>query len=106
METMSVVFGANFWYIAPILVTITTTLTGLLNQGCKIEKSWVKQLISWVVSSVVSVAAWSLKLLVFGSPVWLGIVSMCLVVGLASNGFYDIPMIKNIVKSWFPTKIE
>ena len=106
MDTLNVVFGTNFWYIAPILVAVTTGISGLINQGCKIEKAWVKQLISWVVSSVVTVGAWSLQMMTFSTPVWLGIVSMCVVVGLASNGFYDIPTIKNLVKSWFVVKVN
>jgi hypothetical protein len=104
MELVLGIFSMEFWWIAPILVTLTTGLTGLLNQGLKVEKAWVKQLMSWVVGACFSVGAWALKLLTFGNPVWLGVVSLVVVVGLASNGFYDIPTIKNFINSWFSTK--
>ena len=106
METIIGIFSTSFWYIAPILVALTTSLAGVINQGFKIEKAWLKQLISWVIGSGLSVGAWALKVLTFGNPVWLGIVCLCVVVGLASNGFYDIPTIKNFVNSWFVKKTE
>ena len=106
METLIGIFSTSFWWVAPILVTMTTGLSGLINQGLKIEKAWLKQLISWVLGSGFSVAAWALKVVTFGNPVWLGVVCLCVVVGLASNGFYDIPAIKNFVSSWFVKKTE
>ena len=106
METIIGIFSTSFWYIAPILVALTTSLAGVINQGFKIEKAWLKQLISWVIGSGLSVGAWALKVLTFGNPVWLGRVCLCVVVGLASNGFYDIPTIKNFVNSWFVKKTE
>ena len=106
METIIGIFSTSFWYIAPILVALTTSLAGVINQGFKIEKAWLKQLISWVIGSGLSVGAWALNLLSFGTPVWLGVVCLCVVVGLASNGFYDIPTIKNFVNSWFTKKTE
>ena len=106
METLSGIFSTSFWYIAPILVTLTTGLSGLINQGFKIEKAWLKQLISWVLGAGFSVGAWALKVVTFGTPVWLGVVCLCIVVGLSSNGFYDIPTIKNWINSWFVKKTE
>ena len=106
METILGIFSMEFWWIAPILVALTTGLSGVINQGLKIEKAWLKQLISWVIGSGLSVGAWALNLLSFGNPIWLGVVCLCVVVGLASNGFYDIPTIKNFVDSWFVKKTE
>ena len=104
MDTINGIFSTNFWYIAPILVALTTSLSGVINQGFKINKGWLKQLISWVVGSGLSVCAWALKFIAFGTPVWIGVVCLCVAVGLASNGFYDIPTIKNFVNSWFNKK--
>ena len=104
METMVGIFSESFWYIAPILVTLTTGLSGLINQSIKIDKGWIKQIISWVIGACFSVGAWGLKVITFGNPVWLGVVCLCVVVGLASNGFYDIPTIKNWINSWFVKK--
>lgn len=104
MEVILGIFSMEFWWIAPILVALTTALTGVINQGFKIKQPWLKQLISWVIGAGLSVGAWALKLLTFGNPVWLGVVALCVVVGLASNGVYDIPTIKNFIDSWFTTK--
>ena len=106
METILGIFSMEFWWIAPILVALTTGLSGVINQGLKIEKAWLKQLISWVLGSGLSVGAWALKMITFGDPVWLGVVCLCIVVGLSSNGIYDIPTIKNWVNSWFAKKTE
>jgi hypothetical protein len=57
-----------------------------------------------VVASGLSVGSWALNIIAFGNPVWLGIVALCIVVGLSSNGFYDIPTIKNFIDTWFKTK--
>lgn len=104
MENILGIFSIEFWYIAPILVALTTSLSGVINQSFGIDKAWLKQLISWIVGSVLSVGSWALKMLTFGNPIWLGVVCLCVVVGLASNGFYDIPTIKNFINSWFAKK--
>lgn len=104
MEIIIGIFSESFWYIAPFLVALTTGLTGLINQGFKINKGWIKQLISWIFGAGLSVGAWALNMITFGNPVWLGVVCLCVVVGLASNGFYDIPTIKNWINSWFVKK--
>lgn len=106
MENIIGIFSESFWYIAPILMTITVTFSGFINKACKINKAWVKQLISWIIGAGLSVGAWALKLITFGNPVWLGVVSLAIVVGLSSNGLYDIPSIKNWINSWFVKKNE
>ena len=106
METLIGIFSESFWYIAPILVSMTVGLSGLINQGFKIEKGWLKQLISWVIGAALSVGAWGIKVITFGNPVWLSVVALCIVVGLSSNGLYDIPTIKNWINSWFVKKTE
>lgn len=106
MENIIGIFSESFWYIAPMLMTITVAFSGLINQGFEIKKSWIKQLISWGIGAGVSVAAWSLNMITFGNPVWLGVVALAIVVGLSSNGIYDIPTIKNWINSWFVKKNE
>lgn len=106
METITGIFSESFWWVAPILVTMTTALAGLINQGLKVQKGWLKQLISWLLGAGLSVGAWVLKVVTFGNPVWLGVVCLCLVVGLSSNGVYDVPTIKNWINSWFVKKTE
>ena len=108
MDIIDGIFSETFWYIAPILVTLTTTITGLINQGImtvwEAMPSWLKQLISWVIGAGLACAAWGLKLIAFGNPVWLGVVCLCVVVGLASNGIYDIPFIRKWIETWFVKK--
>jgi ABC-type uncharacterized transport system permease subunit len=104
METLVGIFSTSFWYVAPILVALTTGLSGLINQGCNIKQGWLKQLISWLVGTAFSVGAWALNVMTFGTPVWLAVTCLAVVVGLASNGFYDISVIKNFINSWFPKK--
>ena len=109
---MDGIFSEAFWYIAPILVTITTALAGLVNQGI-VEKfvpeqhrGWLKQLVAWIIGAGLSVGAWGLKLIAFGDPVWVGVVALCAVVGLSSNGVYDIEFIKKWIDTWFKKKAE
>ena len=104
------IFSEAFWYIAPILVTMTTFIAGLINQGL-IDKfvpskhhAWLKQLIAWIIGAGLSCAAWGLKVIAFGNPVWLGVICLCVVVGLASNGVYDIPFMRGWIEKWFKPK--
>jgi hypothetical protein len=101
MEIITGIFSESFWWVALILVTLTVALTGVINGAFKLSGS-VKQVISWVVGSLLSVGAWAIKLVEFGDPIWLGVVALCVVVGLSSNGVYDIPTIRAFVSSWFP----
>lgn len=94
------IFSENFWWIAPILMTLTVALAGVINGWLKTSGFW-SQLVAWVVGSGLSVGAWAIKMIEFGDPVWLGVVALCVVVGLSSNGVYDIPTIKAFVDSWF-----
>jgi hypothetical protein len=112
MEIINGIFSEAFWYIAPILVTLTTTIAGLINQGIiakyvpEKHQAWVKQLIAWVLGAGLSCAAWGLKVIAFGNPVWLGVVCLCVVVGLASNGVYDIPFMRGWIEKWFKLKSQ
>ena len=95
------IFSESFWYIAPLLMAATVALAGLINGAFKITKGMWPQIVAWVVGALLSVAAWALQLIQFGEPVWLGVVMLAVVVGLSSNGVYDIPTIKAFVDKWF-----
>ena len=106
------IFSEAFWYIAPILVTMTTFIAGLINQRL-VDKyvpekhhAWLKQLIAWVIGAGLSCAAQGLKVIAFGNPVWLGVICLCAVVGLASNGVYDIPFMRGWIETWFKPKSQ
>lgn len=101
MEIIKGIFSESFWYIAPLLMAATVALAGLINGAFKITKGMWPQIVAWVVGALLSVAAWALRLIQFGEPVWLGVVMLAVVVGLSSNGVYDIPTIKAFVDKWF-----
>lgn len=97
-------FGETFWYMAPILMAITTFLTGAVVGLFKVAKPVWKQVISWIIGSGLSVGAYFLGLVQIGTPIWLGIVVLCIVVGLSSNGIFDIPAIRNFIEKLFKYK--
>lgn len=101
MEIIKGIFSESFWYIAPLLMAATVSITGVINGAFKIVKGFWPQLISWLVGSALSVVAWALQLVEFGEPVWLGVLMLAIVTGLSSNGVYDIPTIKDFVDRWF-----
>lgn len=103
MEQLIGIFSESFWYIAPIIVAITTALTEAAKKMFKVEKPWVSQVISWAIASALSVGSWGLNVISFGDPSWVGIVALCIATGLASNGFYDIPAIKAFIEALFKT---
>ena len=96
MEIIKGIFSEAFWYIAPILMTVTVAVSGLLNKLFKATAVW-KQIISWLVGAALSVGAYFLGLIEMGDPQWLGVVMLCIVVGLSSNGIYDIPAIRAFI---------
>ena len=101
MDIIKGIFSESFWYIAPMLMALTVALAGVINGAFKITKGMWPQIVAWVVGALLSVAAWALQLIQFGEPVWLGVVMLSIVVGLSSNGVYDIPTIKAFVDKWF-----
>lgn len=106
VEVINGIFSESFWYVAPIIITLTTALSGVFNQSMNIKKPTVKQLVSWAFASVLSCGAWAFDFISFGEPTWLGVVCLCVVTGLSSNGFYDIAIIKNFINTWFTKKEE
>ena len=95
-------FTTDFWYMAPTLSAITVFITGLINGKFNITEGIWPQIVSWIVGSVLSVAAWFFQLVLVGQPTWLAVVVLCVVVGLSSNGFYDIPTIKAFIDKLVP----
>lgn len=101
MEIIKGIFSESFWYVAPLLMALTVALAGVINGAFKITKGMWPQVVAWIVGAALSVATWALRLIEFGEPVWLGVVMLAIVVGLSSNGVYDIPTIKAFVDKWF-----
>lgn len=94
---ISTLFTVEFWYYAPILSTLTVAIAGAINNKFGITNGFWPQLVAWIVGTVLTVGGWFLGLIPLGQPTWLAVVCLCGVVGLSSNGIYDIPFIKSIV---------
>lgn len=93
-------FTENFWATAVTLGTVATTITGVINGKLQPNNIW-RQVIAWLVSVVLTVGAYFLELIVVEDPVWLTLTATGLIVGLVSNGIYDVPTIKNLIKKLF-----
>ena len=99
---LSTLFTTEFWYYAPILSTLTVAIAGAINGKFNITTGFWPQLVAWITGAVLTVAAWFLGFVPLGQPTWLAIVCLCGVVGLSSNGIYDIPFIKGIIDKLLP----
>lgn len=94
------IFNDQFWYMAPTLVALTTLLAGTINQAAKFESSFLKQVIAWVSGALLSCG--SILLGFLGDDIgWQSYVALSVVVGLSSNGVYDISVIHNWISTWF-----
>lgn len=96
-------FSTDFWYMASSLSAITVFLAGAINGKFALKGFW-PQLVAWIVGSLLSVGASLLDVVTLGEPKWLAIVCLCGVVGLSSNGIYDIPFMQSIIEKLFGEK--
>lgn len=99
MPNFAEIFNDAFWYAAPILVAAATTLTGVINQLFKVADKF-KQLISWAVGIALACGAIAIGFL--GENIgWPSYIALSAVVGLSSNGIYDIEFIHKWIDKWF-----
>lgn len=99
------IFNDQFWYMAPVLVTLTTLLAGAINQAAKFQSGVLKQVIAWVVGALLSCG--SILLGFLGDCIgWQSYVALSLVVGLSSNGVYDVSVIRNWIGTWFTKTVD
>lgn len=99
MDILSII-NDNFWVVATLISALTLPITSLLNSKLNPNGVW-KQVIAWATSIVLTVVAYFGGLATFNEPVWLSISLTGLVCGLSANGIYDIPTIKNFIKTYF-----
>ena len=102
----STLFTTEFWYYAPILSMLTVTIAGAINGKFNITNGFWPQLVAWITGAVLTVGGWFLGLIPLGQPTWLAVVCLCAVVGLSSNGIYDIPFIKSIIDKFLPSEVR
>jgi hypothetical protein len=79
--------------VLPLCAVLTIVITGLISRIFGIKHSWLKQLISWIVGAIFTLITCEYQLILLGYPAWQAAVCLCVVVGLVSNGIYDIPII-------------
>ena len=103
---MEGLFTSDFWWEATSLSSATVALAGAINGKFNITKGFWPQLVAWVTGCVLTVLAWFLNLIPLGEPTWLAVACLCAVVGLSSNGIYDIPFIQSIIDKMLPKKKE
>ena len=100
MNSIVAFFSENFWATALSLGTISTMIAGVFNGWLKPNKVW-RQVIAWIISIGLTVGFYFLKFVVVADPVWLSLTATGLVVGLVSNGVYDIPTMEKFVEKIF-----
>ena len=72
-------------------------ISALLIKWFKVEKGWVKQIVSWVAPVVLFVAGNLLNIGFMAEFTWLMTVIYGLGAGLVSNGIFDIELVKKLL---------
>ena len=83
----------------PTIIVGTQTLTSVINGLFKIDTTWVRHLISWILAVVIALVFVATGGLTFGLPVvWEYVVGAIagVLAGGAANGIYDWEAIKKI----------
>lgn len=102
MESILTFFTENFWATAAALGTVATMIAGAVNEKLNPNSIW-KQVIAWVISVGLTVGGYFLGFVTVAEPSWLTLTATGIVVGLVSNGVYDIPAMKAFIKKVFGT---
>ena len=89
-------FSDNFWATCATLSSLTVVIAGFLNTKLNTNKVW-KQVVAWATSIILTVGGYFVGAVSLDEPVYITIILTGIVVGLSSNGIYDIPQIKELV---------
>lgn len=88
------------------LATLNVIVSDWINKTLKIEKGWLKQLVSWITPILVTVVGFVLQVGIFSTfgslTMWTGWVYAILTgfgTGLISNGIYDINGVKTLLNN-------
>lgn len=96
-------FTENFWATATSLGVVATMVAGAINGKLHTNKVW-RQVVAWVVSVVFTVGGYFLGMVDVAEPTWLTLTATGLIVGLTSNGIYDIPVMQSFIARVFGEK--
>ena len=100
MNSIVSFFSENFWATAASLGVVASMISGAIISKVNANKVW-SQVIAWLVSIGLTVGAYFLDLVTVAEPTWLTLTMTGLLVGLASNGIYDIPAVKEFMYKVF-----
>lgn len=100
-----IIMNPQKWFMSfGAVALLTAFLSAFLNGLLKVTKSFVKQLVAWLVAIILVVGS---DLLNFGYaaefPILLAVING-FGAGLASNGVFDIPVVKAVldtIEKWF-----
>ena len=103
-----IIMNPEKWFLSFGAISLLTAfLAAFLNGALKVTKNFVKQLVAWIVAIILVVGS---DLLNFGYaaefPILLAVIHG-FGAGLASNGVFDIPVIKGVldtIEKWFDPK--
>jgi len=103
-----IIMNPEKWFLSFGAISLLTAfLAAFLNGALKVTKNFVKQLVAWIVAIILVVGS---DLLNFGYaaqfPILLAVIHG-FGAGLASNGVFDIPIIKGVldtIEKWFNPK--
>ena len=90
---------SSFFVTLAALIPLVTFLSAWVTQHVlgHEAKGWMKQIASWLVALILSMAGWWLKLGVFDGLIWWHALVFGAGVGLAANGFFDIKLIQTML---------
>ena len=88
----------------PSIIVGTQALTSTVNGLFKIDKAWVRHLVSWILAVAIALGFIATGSLTFGLPyLWAEYVAggvAGLLAGGAANGFYDWEAIGSVFDAW------
>lgn len=105
MNAILTFFSENFWATATALATASTLISGAIIGKFNPSYVW-RQIIAWLISIGFTVGGYFLGIVNVADPAWLSLTATGLVVGLESNGVYDIPAMKKLVREIFGEAIQ
>lgn len=87
----------------PCIIIETIFIAGMINCIFDIQNNNIKHIISWIVAVISTIGICACGGMIFGFGGWDYILAAAvgLVIGCASNGIYDWPVISNIIDKFY-----
>ena len=89
--------------VAVGIISGSSVLTGLVNAAANVQNTTVKHIISWAIPIIAGLILCATNVLSFGYGGWDYLMSAFsgAVVGGASNGLYDWPVVSSIIDKFY-----